>query len=127
MGLAVDIRAFLGMVTIWGLQIFAYIGIMDNAANRSATDKSLVGGASLDLLAFVLFVQFGTLFLTPKLYWLLLILPPLGLYKLYATFLGGISGKNGATNIQSTMSGNESKQSDQRRQKRVEKRRQKLT
>jgi len=75
-------------LALGGLQYYSYIGILDNPQNRSSSDKSLVGGASLDLLAVVLVVQFGSILVSPKFYWLLIALPPWGAWSLYKTFYG---------------------------------------
>jgi hypothetical protein len=79
------------MAITWGLQGYAYLGIMDNASNRSTKDSTLVGGAHLDLLALTWLVQFGSVLFTPKVYWLLCIVPPWGGWTLYKMFKGGPS------------------------------------
>jgi len=75
-----------GIFSLWALEYFAYIGILDNAVNRSVGDKGLVGGSSLDLLGLVVLVQFGTILFSPKFYWLLAVLPPWGAWTLYKLF-----------------------------------------
>jgi hypothetical protein len=112
----------LGLISIFGLQAFAYVGILENSANRSSKDKSLVGGASLDILGLTILIQFLALLWTPKCYWLLLGLPVWGLYFLYKTFRGG-STPAAAAEATSTKPDND-KQAE-RTQQRAERRRQK--
>lgn len=95
----------------------------------------MAGGVSLDLLGLVVIVQYGTIFVTTKIYWLLLIIPIWGCYKLYTTFFGGgkgggLGGLMGGSSNQ--MMGNDNgkeqavdPQLAEKRQKRAERRRQK--
>jgi hypothetical protein len=116
---------------IGGLQMYAYIGIMDSAANQSTTDKRLAGGASLDLLGLTLVVQFGSILISSKCYWLLAALPIWGAWTVYAMFGGGISsltggGKKAAGAPPSEINDTDGKEKlDERRQKRADRRRQK--
>ena len=114
-----------GVLSVWGLQYFAYGGILDNAANRNPNDKSLVGGSSLDLLGLTVAIQFGSLWY-PRVYWALGIVPIWGGWTLYSTAFGGNSGKNDA---KSSASPGEPSEEDkalaEKRQKRSERRRQK--
>jgi hypothetical protein len=117
------------MAITWGLQGYAYLGIMDNAANaiRSIKDSALVGGAHLDLLALTWLVQFGSVLLTSKLYWLLCIVPPWGGWTLYKTFKGGPANQKGNANTadpNGAAAETDPKLADKRK-KRAEKRQQK--
>jgi len=122
-----------GIFSLWALEYFAYIGILDNAVNRSVGDKGLVGGSSLDLLGLVVLVQFGTILFSPKFYWLLAVLPPWGAWTLYKLFAGGnglFGGTPGNDSQKSSQIDNRAEGVDddkraERRQKRAEKRRQK--
>jgi hypothetical protein len=132
MGFQVSWRELVLIVCIGGLELYAYMGIMDSAANHSSTDKSLAGGASLDLLGFAMVVQFGSILLTSKFYWLLAGLPFWAAWSLYTMFggVGGLSsliggGKTAAPAPPSESSGADGKEKDERRQKRADRRRQK--
>ena len=133
MGFQVSWRELVLIFIIGGLELYAYMGIMDSAANHSSTDKSLAGGASLDLLGFAMIVQFGSILLTSKFYWLLVGLPFWAAWSLYTMFGGGgdglsslIGGKKAAPAPLSESSGTEGKEKqDERRQKRADRRRQK--
>jgi hypothetical protein len=132
MGFQVSWRELVLIVCIGGLELYAYMGIMDSAANHSSTDKSLAGGASLDLLGFAIVVQFGGILLTSKFYWLLAGLPFWAAWSLYTMFGGGGGlssliggGKTAAPAPPSESSGTDGKEKDERRQKRADRRRQK--
>lgn len=117
-----------GSVTLWALQWFAYVGILDDSENTSGNKEALVGGASLDLLGLTWLVQFGTVLWTPKMHWLLAILPPWGAWKLYSTFKGGSSSLFGGASAQSTPSNPKegvTDEKDAKQKKRAERRRQK--
>lgn len=88
----------------------------------------------MDLLGLVVIVQYGTIFISTKLYWLLLIIPIWGCYKLYTTFFGGSKGgglgglMGGSSNQMGNDNGKEQAidpQLAEKRQKRAERRRQK--
>ena len=115
-------KGIFGILVLLALQAYSYVGILDNAANRSASDTSLVGGASLDILGLTLLIQFLTVLVSPAFYWLLVILPIWGAYFLYTTFRGDATkaaAPAAATNDAATEAQTE------RRQKRAERRRQK--
>lgn len=83
------------MLLLFGLQYYSYLGIIEDASNPKRNKKEyLAGGAHLDLLGFVLFVQFGSIILTTKLYYLLLIIPVWGMWSLYNTFYGTTKNSN---------------------------------
>jgi SRP-independent targeting protein 2/TMEM208 len=98
------------MLLFVALHYACYVSILDNAAaatssssssSSSNNSKALVGGAALDYLAVVLVIQFGSVLISHKFYWLLLLIPTHGAWTLYQTFLGGGgSGKNAATSQQ---------------------------
>jgi hypothetical protein len=131
MGFQVSWSELVLIVCIGGLELYAYTGIMDSAANQSSTDKSLAGGASLDLLGVALVVQFGSILLTYRFYWLLAALPFWAAWSLYTMFGGGgisslMGGGKTAAPPSSEDSGTDGKEKqDERRQKRADRRRQK--
>lgn len=87
----------------WGLQIFAYIGILDHAKNNTANrQKDLVGGVHLDLLGLTILIQFGSALHSPKWFYLLWIVPLWGGWMLYTNFFGG--NKKGTANSPAAMS-----------------------
>jgi hypothetical protein len=79
---------FLAIVSYLILQFWAYTGILDYATNHPPTknDTKLVGGVWLDLLGVIFIIQFGAIIVTPKLNWLLLMIPPAAIYTIYQTF-----------------------------------------
>lgn len=119
-----SIKEAAGIIATWGLQYFAYGGILDNAANRNPNDKSLVGGSSLDLLGLTVLIQFGTVLWSPKSYWLLLVAPVWGGWTLYSTFRGDSSGASKGASAPSEPTETD-KELAEKRQKRAERRRQK--
>ena len=125
----------LGMVVTWGLQVYAYLGILDQAANLNVTGGSskkkgagggskndLVGGVNLDILALTLVVQYGTALHSPKWYWLLIIVPIWGAYWLYTTYYGN---NKSSQNKNAAEEEEVSEEVKNRRQQRAERRRQK--
>jgi len=115
---------YLAILAILALQMYAYIGILDSAAHHHKTsDKSLVGGSNLDLLAITCVIQFGTLLISRKFYYLLALVPVWAACSLYKTFFGG-KDSNKAGTAAADAAGDDSKQTE-RRQKRAERRRQK--
>jgi len=124
-------KQWLGLLCTLGLQYYSYIGILDDATNPKSNTtskkngKALVGGASLDLLALALVVQFGTILWSPKVYWLLAIVPPWGAWSLYKTFKGVKPPSAPPANAIPSLSEQEDEKVKARRQKRAERRRQK--
>ena len=123
---------WLGLVCIAVLQAFAYLGIVEDASKpRAPNDKSLVGGASLDVLMLTVVIQFLTVLWSASAYWLLLVFPPWGAYSLYRTFnsgSGGIGGGGGAVGSKTNQASDGTIDSEalaERRQRRAERRRQK--
>ncbi|CAB9520789.1 expressed unknown protein [Seminavis robusta] len=114
-----------GMISVWGLEFFAYTGILNNAENRNPNDKSLVGGSSLDLLGMTVVIQYGAVLWSPRFYWMLVLVPIWGAWTLYSTFRGGdgVGASKGAKS--STEPAEEDPALADRRQKRSERRRQK--
>lgn len=97
----------LGMIIVWGLQWYAYVGILHAAQNKTITakmslatggnnnrNKALVGGSLLDLLALTCIIQYGSVLWSWKVYWLLIMVPPWGAWNLYKTFYTGGSGRS---------------------------------
>lgn len=120
----------LGMLITWALQAYAYVGILDQAANAggssSSSSSSLVGGAHLDLLAVTFLVQYGTVLHSTKWYWVLALVPIWGGWKLYTTFGAGGKKKVAPSSSATEEPGaNTTTANADRRQKRSEKRRQK--
>lgn len=77
----------LGMAVLMGLNYIAYQGILAEAeSHRDA--NTLAGGWYLDLLGFVWVIQFGTAILSNQFYYLLVLIPIVGGWKLYSTFKG---------------------------------------
>ena len=124
-----------------GLSYISYKGILEDHANTIPKGKgksdALAGGASLDLLGLVTVVQYGTVLFSEKIYWLLVIIPLWGGWKLYTTFFGGGSKVGGGndgfmpnqmgSNVVNEDAGDPSsvEKANEKRQKRAERRRQK--
>ena len=116
------------MLVILGLEYYAYVGILSSAESHRSDDKALVGGQSLDLLAFTFLVQFATLLWSEKFYWLLVLVPVWGGYVLYDTFASGTSDATGIAGDQQSNSDAASasnRPGTDKREKRATKRRQK--
>ncbi|KAL3759579.1 hypothetical protein ACHAWU_000878 [Discostella pseudostelligera] len=122
------------------LSFISYKGILEDHANTIPKGKSstssgaeaLAGGASLDLLGLVSVVQYGSVLLSTKIYWLLVLIPIWGGWKLYSIMKGGLGGlfPNKAstmptTNESDNVNDDNAEKSNARKQKRAEKRRQK--
>ena len=118
-----------------GLSYISYKGILEDHANTIPKGKgksdALAGGASLDLLGLVTVVQYGTVLFSEKIYWLLVIIPLWGGWKLYTTFFGGgskVGGNNGfmpnqmGSNVVNEDAGDPSsvEKANEKRQKRAE-------
>jgi SRP-independent targeting protein 2/TMEM208 len=110
-----------------GLQLYAYFGILDDAASRPKEDDKLAGGASLDLLGAVLLLQYLGGLLHHRFLYLLGLLPIWGGWKLYALFYGGKTNDRKRAETVSPASADQTTSDDgtQRRQRRAEKRQQK--
>ena len=112
-----------------GLSYVSYQGILEDHAkpNRENPD-ALAGGASLDLLGLVVIVQYGTVIVSEKFYWALLVIPLWGGWKMYSIF--GSSGsalmpKNQVEGTEDSVDRLASEKADAKRQRRSERRRQK--
>jgi hypothetical protein len=127
LGHTVSVKIALVHLLLVGLQLYAYFGILEDAASsKPIKDNTLVGGASLDLLGAVLLLQYlGGLF-NHRLYYLLGLLPIWGGCKVY-TLLYGQSKSNQPKSADSASPVGETNDdlSTQRRRQRAEKRRQK--
>lgn len=119
-----NLRSMVGVLILLIFSYVAYTGILDNAANRNPSDKSLVGGSFLDLLGIITVIQLGTVLWSPHFYWLLVVVPIGGGWTLYSTFAG-----DGGDKSSKTPPGAEPEEEDEalasRRQTRSERRRQK--
>mmetsp|Transcript_55610 Transcript_55610/g.134816 ORF Transcript_55610/g.134816 Transcript_55610/m.134816 type:complete len:137 (-) Transcript_55610:106-516(-) len=84
----------------WGLQYFAYVGILEHAANNAtgSKNKDLVGGVHLDLLGLTMAVQYLSVLHSRKWFYLLLVVPVYALWSLYNMYKGGASGILGGNN-----------------------------
>lgn len=122
LGADLGVWSFLGMVVTWGFQFYAYLGILDQAANASGKEKALVGGAHLDLLGLTLLIQYGAALHSTKWFYLLFFILLWGGWTLYSTFRGG-----GNTNTAPNAATDSSPvgRAAEKRQRRAEKRRQK--
>jgi hypothetical protein len=116
----------LGTLIVWILQYIAYQGILVSSGETATTtcnnnSTDLAGGVFLDLLGLTIVVQFGTALWSTKVYWLLAIVPPMGLWKLYNSFQSMYSMPGAAT----TPAEETSDEKTDKRRKRSERRRQK--
>lgn len=89
---AVDI---VNSLICWGFMYYAYLGICEDFANKAgwnkaSSDTALAGGHSLDLLAFTVIIQFGSLW-SGKVWYGLLAIPIAIAYKMYVAFRGAAS------------------------------------
>ena len=117
-------------VTLLALSYLSYKGVVDNYANNdfknNKNSDALAGGAYLDMMGLVSVVQFGSVLLSDKFYWLLLLIPIVGGLKIYKTVKGGMPGMPNATAAApSAGNGHVSEKDNERRQKRAERRRRK--
>ena len=125
--------AVVTMVLVAG-SVVAYKGILEDHANApkgKGGSEALAGGASLDLLGLLVVVQYGTVLVSEKLYWLLVIIPVWGGWKLYSIFgsKDGLSGlmpnMNPPESNEGVVDGAAAEKANEKRQKRAERRRQK--
>jgi hypothetical protein len=117
------------------LSVVSYKGILDDHANtiskgKGGSGEALAGGASLDLLGLVSIVQYGSVFVSTKIYWLLVLIPLWGGWKLYCIFKGSVGGlfPNGGTTKptnESAVNDASAEQLNAKKQKRAERRQQK--
>ena len=117
-------------VTLIGLSYVSYSGVVGNHGNHdfknSNASDALAGGVFLDMLGLVTVVQFGTLLLSNSFYWLLLLIPIVGGFKLYRTVKGGLPGMPNASSAASSDGSVQlSQEVKEKRQKRAERRRRK--
>lgn len=117
------VSSYLVLAIFVAMQVYAYIGILECSVNHKGSDKALVGGSNLDLLAITYLIQFGGLLISTKFYYLLLLIPVWAGYSLYKTFFGG--GKGSASAPVASSTEDDDPQQTERRQKRAERRRQK--
>jgi hypothetical protein len=119
-----------GTLVTWILQYVAFHGILSSSEieiskQRQSSTTDLAGGVFLDLLGLTLLVQFGTALWTSKVYWLLALVPPVGLWKLYSSFQSSMQpGAGQSTTPTAVEETNHDEKMDKRR-KRSERRRQK--
>ena len=99
----VTVTQSLGAICLLALSYIAYKGVIEDHANNNSNNiimakqggknkysntqtAALAGGASLDLLGLVIVIQYGTILVSNKFYWLLVVLPMYAAYKIYTTF-----------------------------------------
>ena len=129
------------------LTAFAYQGIVQDhidktssvafssskSTSSSDSHSSIAGGISLDLLGLVVVIQFGTALWSNRFFYLLIVIPIYGAWKLYNTFfsgsggmLGGLFGGNSdAKDAVDCGKENVSEADEDKRKKRADKRRMK--
>lgn len=116
------------VVTLVSLSYLSYRGVVDNHANHDfKKSDAIAGGAFLDMMGLLVVVQFGSVLLSDNFYWLLLLIPTVGLWKLYSAVKGGLSGVPSGRGA-ATSSDNQpevSEKDNEKRQKRAERRRRK--
>ena len=123
-------------IALVGLSCISYKGILEDHANTipgKGSSDALAGGASLDLLGLVTVVQYGSVFVSCKFYWLLIVIPVWGIWKLYSLFYGSKGSGGGFMPNSQRMGGSNddavdpaaAEKANAKRQKRAERRRQK--
>jgi hypothetical protein len=127
----------IALLVTWGLQAFAYMGILDQAKNSAKANsasntnkkKDLIGGAHLDLLGLTIVVQYGSVLHSTKWYYLLWAVPIGGGWMLYTTFGGGGKKGTAAAAVATTLDDDDDESaagaSKDKREKRAQKRKQK--
>lgn len=110
----------------WGLTYYSYQGICIDYADQAGWSKgssgaALSGGSSLDLLAFALLVQFGSLF-SGRVWYGLIAIPVVLAYKTYTTVRGALGGMFGTEKSSAAAEETETNKGNERTQKRAEKR-----
>ena len=116
-------QCFVAVILV-GLSFISYRGIVDNHATHNSKSDALAGGAFLDMLGLVSFVQFSSFF-SDRVYWLLLAIPLQAGWKLYSTMKSAIPGQSVGATTSSSEYEHSSEKADEKRQKRAERRRRK--
>lgn len=114
-------------VILVGLSFISYRGIADNHATHNSKSDTLAGGAFLDMLGLVSFVQFSSFF-SDRVYWLGLVLLAIPLqagWKLYSTMKSAIPGQSTGATTSPSENEQSSEKADEKRQKRAERSRRK--
>jgi hypothetical protein len=126
MGRGVSFQLALVHLLLLGLQLYAYFGILEDAASsRPKHDDKLAGGASLDLLGAVLVLQYLGGLIHHRFYYLLGLFPVWGGWKLYSLFYGSDSTKRQQVATASAAAPTDQDPTDDKRNRRAQKRRQK--
>ena len=123
-------------MTLVGLSFVSYKGILEDHANTIPKGKgkseALAGGASLDLLGLVVVTQYGTVLISEKMYWLLIVIPIWGVWKIYSIFFASKGGSSDGFMPDAQTGTNEdatdpavAEKAKAKREKRAERRRQK--
>lgn len=138
----ISVSHLLATLVLVILSFVSYKGILEDHANKilmgrgGAVGEALAGGASLDLLGLVSLVQYGSVFLSTKMYWSLVLIPIWGGWKLYAIFFGAKGTLFGGlfpnstiptTDQSSAENDDNAENSNSKKQKRADKRRKKWT
>jgi hypothetical protein len=76
----ISFHHLLATIILVVLSVVSYKGILDDHAKtiskgKGRSGEALAGGASLDLLGLVSIVQYGSVFVSTKIYWLLVLIP----------------------------------------------------
>mmetsp|Transcript_4320 Transcript_4320/g.11850 ORF Transcript_4320/g.11850 Transcript_4320/m.11850 type:complete len:164 (+) Transcript_4320:17-508(+) len=79
----------LAVLSLAGVQYYAYTNILDQAATSKSNKKQLTGGVFLDVLGLALLLQYCAVLIWKGCYWGTFIFPVWGAYSLYSTFAGG--------------------------------------
>ena len=112
----------IGISLLLGLNFVAYHGILAESETHRDAD-TLAGGMFLDLTGLVWVVQFGTSLLSNKCYYLLILIPVVGAWKLYSTLKGTKDAFMSPGDTTAAATG--SQENDTKRKKRAERRQQK--
>ena len=116
--------AIFAQLITFGLQYYAYVGILEAAANATHNKKDeLVGGRHLDLLGLTIVVQFLAVLHSTKWYWVLVAVPIYAGWSLYQSVYGGNTATPKQPDIDEDDPAYKAKQ--ERRQQRAQKRKQK--
>ena len=116
-------QCFMAVILV-GLSFISYRGIVDNHATHNSKSDALAGGAFLDMLGLVSFVQFSSFF-SDRVYWVLGLIPLQAGWKLYSTMKSAIPGQSTGATTSSSENEQSSEKADEKRQKRAERRRRK--
>ncbi|KAL7527996.1 hypothetical protein ACHAWF_002395 [Thalassiosira exigua] len=128
-------RVWIAAAGLVATSALSYRGILEAHAHPAPGSKggseALVGGASLDLLGLVVAVQYGTVLISEKFHWLLVLIPLWGGWKLYKMFFAakdgfGLMPKGGTVpSDDANVDNATADKAEEKRRRRTERRRQK--